>query len=289
MSLTRRALPFLAPLISGCTPARLANALTPSGGYRLEAGLTYQPGPRGGLDVYEPAGASPATPLLVFFYGGGWRSGDREAYRFVAQALTTLGCAVAVPDYRLMPEGPWPAFMEDGAAAVRWLRQGPAAGRPMVLMGHSAGAFIALGLATDPRWLGDAARSRLAAAIGLAGPYDFQPEAPEYLATFARAPGRHARATPLDAGELAGSPPTLLMHGLADDLVSPGQSRVLAARLQSAGCPVREIEYAGLGHIGLVAALAAPLRQLGLAGAPVLADIGAFLRDYGLREPARPA
>ncbi|UFN51125.1 alpha/beta hydrolase [Roseomonas sp. OT10] len=275
MPLPRRLLPLLA-LLPGCSPLSLANALTPRGDVEVRPDLRFGDGPRALLDLYAPAGLGPQAPLLVFFYGGRWRDGSRQDYPFVARPLAELGCLVAVPDYRLFPEVRWPAFAEDGARAVSWLLDGPGAGRPVFLMGHSAGAFIALALATDPRWLGEG-RRRLRGAIGLAGPYDFQPDEPGDVATFAPAPGGRARAAPADPAALSGAPPLLLLHGLADETVSPERSRELAALARAAGVPVRLIEYPGVGHIGIIASLAAPLRGLGLAGAPVLADIRAFL------------
>ncbi|MFT8245907.1 alpha/beta hydrolase [Roseomonas sp. BN140053] len=282
MTLSRRALarlPFLAPLLAGCSPTGLANALTPGSGYALQRSIAFRPGPRGTLDLYTPDGVAPEAPLLVFFFGGGWRNGAKEDFLFAAQALTTLGCVVAVPDYRLFPEVRWPDFVGDGADAVRFLRNGPAAGRPIFLMGHSAGAFTAAALATDPRWLGLEGRNSLRGLIGLAGPYEFQPEEPEHVALFAAQPGGQARVTPPDDAALRGAPPALLLHGLTDDTVAPERSRELAAKLREAGSAVRLIEYPSVGHIGIIAALAAPVRGLGLAGAPVLGDIAAFLRE----------
>jgi acetyl esterase/lipase len=277
MTFSRRALALLAPLLGGCSPARLANALTPSSGYALRDALRYAPGPRGLLDLYEPKDAPATAPLVVFFYGGGWQSGERGDYRFAAEALTSLGYAVAIPDYTLMPGGAWPRFLQDGAAALRWVTDGPGAGRPLVTMGHSAGAFIALALATDPRWLGRARRDALSGAIGLAGPYAFQPEEPEYVATFAAAPGGRAMAAPDADADLARAPPVLLLHGLDDQTVSPERSRELAARLLRVGGRVDRVDYAGVGHVGIIAALAAPLRRVGLAAAPVQQDIARFM------------
>ena len=279
MPLPRRLLPLLA-LLPGCSPLALANALTPRGAVETREGLRFGDGPRDRLDLHAPAGLPPEAPLLVFFYGGGWRSGAREDYPFVARPLAGLGLLVAVPDYRLFPEVRWPGFVEDGARAVRWLLDGPGAGRPVFLMGHSAGAFIALALATDPRWLGPG-RGRLRGAIGLAGPYDFQPDEPDYRAIFAPAPGGRARAAPADAARMAGGPPLLLLHGLDDDTVAPERSRELARLARAAGVPVRLVEYPGVGHVGILAALAAPVRALGLAGAPVLEDLRAFLAAPG--------
>ncbi|MFC0409072.1 alpha/beta hydrolase [Roseomonas elaeocarpi] len=270
-------LPLLAPLLAACSPANLVNALTPRGGYTVTRDLRFREGDRGTLDLYTPDGATDATPVVVFFYGGGWKDGTKGSYRFLAQSLTSLGMVVAIPDYRLYPEVRWPTFLEDAAAATRFLQTGVAANRPMVLMGHSAGAFIVGALATDPRWLGRASRRSLRGAIGLAGPYDFQPEEAEYVAIFRDAPGGRARVLPAEPGDLNGCPPTLLLHGLADDTVSPERSRELARSLRAANIPVTLREYPDVGHIGIIGALAAPVRGLGLAGAPVRDDVAEFL------------
>lgn len=286
LRLSRRALaPLLAlpgaAALAGCSPAALVNALVPSGGFTRRRDIAFGGLPRQRLDLYEPAEPAPGAPLVVFFYGGGFRSGAKADYVFVAEALAGLGCPIAIPDYRLMPEGPWPLFLEDGAAAVSWLRQAPAAaGRRLVLMGHSAGAFIAIALATDPRWLGPGGREALAGAIGLAGPYDFQPDTPLLRAAFAAAPGGRATAAPAGEAALRGAPPLLLLHGLADDTVSPDRSRELAAR---PGAAARLVLYPELGHVGIVGALARPVRALGLAGAPVLEDVAGFLAPLGAR------
>jgi acetyl esterase/lipase len=268
----------------GCSPAGLANALTP-GGYKRIVDLPYGTLPRQRLDLYLPAEAGADAPLVVFFYGGNWRQGSRENYPFLAQALTSRGMAVAVPDYRLYPEARWPDFLEDGALAVAWLRgeRGRAAGAPQeacFAMGHSAGAYTAAALAYDPRWL-DAVgtpggRNALAGCIALAGPFDWTPQDEPLATIFAPAPGGRLDAAPSDAA-LAGAPPALLLHGEADRTVGPFHSVRLAERLRAAGGAPELRVYPGLGHIGIVAAFAAPLRALGLERAPVLEDLAAFV------------
>ncbi|MBD0275857.1 MAG: alpha/beta hydrolase, partial [Acetobacteraceae bacterium] len=124
---------LLPAALSGCNAAGLANALTPGGGYRRVADLPYGRLPRQRLDLYLPAEAgAEAPPLVVFIHGGNWRTGSRKDYPFLAQALTSRGMAVAVPDCRLYPEARWPDFLEDNALAVAWLlgEQGRAAGAP---------------------------------------------------------------------------------------------------------------------------------------------------------------
>jgi acetyl esterase/lipase len=284
--LARRLLLLAPSLLGGCSPARLVSALAPGGGYALRRDLAYGAGPRQRLDLYLPRGE--ARALVVFLYGGGWQGGSRAEYGFVAQALTGLGCATALPDYRLYPEVRWPGFLEDAALAATWLR-GPTAreaglaGAPLLLAGHSAGAFNAMALALDPRWLEAAGlpggRAGLAGAIGLAGPYAFRPRNPPYPAIFAAAPQGYARAAPEDPALLRGAPPLLLLHGEADRTAEPDQSRRLAERVGQAGGTVTLRLYPGVGHTGIIAALAAPLRALGLASAPVRDDIAGFLAE----------
>ena len=272
--------------LPGCDAAGLANALTPRGGHRRVVDLAFGPLPRQKLDLYLPAVAGPeAPPLLVFIHGGNWRMGSRKDYPFLAQALASRGMAVAVPDYRLYPEARWPDFLEDNARAVAWLRgeQGRAAGAPQgpcFAMGHSAGAYNAAALALDPRWL-DASglpggRNALAGVIALAGPFDWVPRDEPLATIFAPAPGGRLDAAPSDAA-LVGAPPALLLHGEADRTVGPFHSVRLAERLCAAGGAPELRLYPGVGHIGIVAAFAAPLRALGLARAPALEDVAAFV------------
>ncbi|MBP0446781.1 alpha/beta hydrolase [Roseomonas sp. SSH11] len=274
--ISRRLLIAAALPAAACSPLDIANGLTPGGGISLAEGLPYGAGERARYDLYTPPGAAAEAPLIVFFYGGGWRSGDRGDYGFVARSLASLGVLVAVPDYRLFPGTRWPGFVTDGAAAVRAIRAGPGAGRPVFLMGHSAGAFIALALALDPAWLG-AERRELSGSIGLAGPYAFGPE-DDPNGIFAQAPGGHAHAAPEDPAAMRGAAPLLLLQGEADETVRPVQAPRLAALARNEGVKVSTRLYPGLGHIGIIAAVARPLRVLGLEGAPVLDDVGRWIR-----------
>jgi hypothetical protein len=135
---------------SACSPLLVFNAVMPKdGGVRVAArDIPYGADHRQQLDVYVPSGPTAGPrPIIVFFYGGSWNSGVKNGYGFVGRALAARGFVVAIPDYRLVPQVRFPAFLEDGAAAVRWMR-GHAAqygGDPdrVVLAGHSAGAYNA--------------------------------------------------------------------------------------------------------------------------------------------------
>jgi acetyl esterase/lipase len=310
MPVARLPLPDLRPLIAAATPSPigLANALTPRRRSERREGLAYGGDARHRLDLYLPAvgarrprrpGAEPAPlPLLVFLYGGAWQEGDRGDYAFIARVLAARGMAVAVPDYRLWPAARWPGFVEDAAVAITWLRSeaGRAAGAPdgpLFVMGHSAGGFIAAALALDPAWLEAAGlpggRQAIAGCIPLAAPFEWTPREEPLAAIFAAARGGAIRAAPDAAEGLLGTPPMLLLHGVDDHIVSPVQSAHMATRLRFAARPVRLKVYPGIGHIGVLAAMAAPMRALGLARAPVLRDVMAFIARGGTLAPEPPA
>ena len=281
-------------IAGGCSPVRLFNAAMPkdAGSFRAISGAQFMSGERGKLDLYvprprPPAGADPGVPIIVFFYGGSWSSGARQGYGFVGRALAARGFMVAIPDYRLFPQVRYPAFLEDDAAAVRWVRAHARAygGDPdrIIIAGHSAGAYNAAMLAIDPRWLG-ADRGAVKGLIGLAGPYDFLPFDGKTVADTFGAVRDPAETQPV-CHVAPGDPPAFLASGDKDTMVLPRNSDALAARLRKAGTMVERRSYPGLGHVGLVVALAQPFR--GKAG--VLNDIAQFARRVtGADLPPKP-
>ena len=264
-------------MIGACSPLKTFDALVPKDGEgrRVATGLAYGGDARQTLDIYAPrSGGAGPKPVIVFFYGGSWNSGTRSGYAFVGRALAAQGFVVVIPDYRLVPDVRYPAFVEDGAAAVRWAEAhiGSFGGDPrrIVLMGHSAGAYIAAMLAVDDRWLG-ADRSAVRGLVGLAGPYDFAPfDVDVSRAAFGAWP-RPEETQPVHwAG--AGDPPAVLLVGGEDRTVLPRNSEALANRLRAGGVPVTLRTYPKLGHVGLILSVARPFR----GRAPVITDVAAF-------------
>ena len=276
--LSTASLLLLAVCLCACWPGDVLNALTPGDGYRLSAGLHYGEAERQALDVYRPERerTTPA-PIVVFFYGGYWNSGDRADYRFVGQLLAANGFVVVIPDYRLYPAVRYPAFLEDGAAALRWTQDRIAAfgGDPkrITLMGHSAGAYNAMMLGLDRR-LGAAAgfdAANLCGIVGLAGPYDFAFDTDLLRGVFGAAKDP-AEAVPISyAGNHA--PPVLLVTGDADDTVDPKNSLRLERRLAAAGNPVRRRDYPGLDHIDVLLQFS----SFWTTENPVRSEVGDFL------------
>lgn len=252
-------------LAAGCSPLGVLNALSPSGHYASETSEAYGSESRQQLDVYRPLAAAPDAPVLIFFYGNGWREAARADFEFVAATLTDAGYIVIIPDYRGHPEAQFPSFVEDGAAAVAWAGrhiEGVQDGRrPLYVAGHSAGAHIAALLAFDPRYLADFDDPpEITGFIGLSGPYDFLPLEEGYLLdVFPEA--LRERSQPIRFVS-ADAPPTLLIHGADDKRVLAGNSVHLLQALRSHEVPATLEIYPGTGHARVVAALATPLAFL---------------------------
>ena len=251
--------------LAGCQAQKVLNAMTPTSTYEGSTNLVYDAERGLKLDVYTPDGAI-ASPVVVFFYGGRWQQGDKSLYRFVGQALSSRGFVAVLPDLRKFPQAAFPEFVEDGAQAVRWVREQVRhyGGDPsrVFVMGHSSGAHVAALLAMDRRYLNAVGSPPPLGFIGLAGPYDFLPlRDPDLQQIFAPA------STPEQTQQIRyvtrEAPPMLLIHGEDDETVDIANSQRLAAAARDAGAAVELVEYPKMDHARVIGALAAPLRLLG--------------------------
>ncbi len=282
-SMDRRTLLSLAalPALGSCTAIRAFDTLAPRdrGVLRLVHNAAFGADPRQRLDLYAPLGAVAPLPILIFIYGGSWRSGAKRDYNFMGAALAAQGFLTAIPDYRLAPEVRFPSFLQDCAAAVRWVQDNAAqyGGDPnrIVLAGHSAGAYNAIMLALDSDYLTQAGvqMARVRGAVGLAGPYDFLPfDVPATQDAFGQAADPQ-RTQPVHFAR-ADAPPLLLLWGDADTTVGPRNIESLARAVRAAGGVVEAKTYEGIDHAEILLALSRPFRDR----APVLADLTGFAR-----------
>ncbi len=263
----------------GCSKFDTLNALVPRGSAHRTLDIAYGDSPRQRLDVYTPRDVPPGAPVVVFFYGGDWYTGSKHDYRFVAQALTSRGFVVVLPDYRLHPEVVFPTFIEDGAAAARWTSDNISqhGGDPnrICLMGHSAGAYLAAMLTLDEHYLRSVGlgRDAICATAALSGPYDFVPT-DIYRPVFGMSDQRPERPNAMSALPFvdAAAPPMLLIQGQRDKTVDPANTDRLEKKMREVGARLSVIRYPRRAHADVAVALAYPFRWL----APVLDDVQTF-------------
>ena len=222
--------------------------------------IVYATGDSHTLDIYQPVSRAPGNPVVVFFYGGAWQHGSKEDVKFVAEPLAARGITVVVPDYRLAPKVAFPAFIDDGAEAVAWTSSHIAnyGGNPanLFVMGHSAGAYIAVMLAVNPAYLAkvDMKPAQLSGAIGLAGPYNFLPITwPDLKPIFEIVPDLN-QTQPITFVD-GKNPPLFLAAGKDDTTVDPMKNTdALYHKVLSDKGLAEEKLYPDIGHIGIITA-----------------------------------
>lgn len=277
------ALLLASAVLPSCSAVDALNATISTSGVAITHDIAYRPGAKGGLDIYRPTGIATTTglPLVVFIYGGSWQSGSKDQYPFVAAPLARAGMVVAVPNYRLYPEIQYPTFIEDCAQAVAFARahatEWGADPARVFVVGHSAGGYNALMLATDPKYLAAQGMKPgdLAGVVALAGPADFLPIKEDDIKLVFGAAFTSPDTQPINHVD-GRNPPILLLHGDADDTVYVRNSTALDKKIKVAGGPVELKIYPGIGHIGIITSFA-PLFQ---SKSPALADTVAFITHH---------
>jgi acetyl esterase len=221
------------------------------------------------IRAYRPldAAAEERLPALVYLHGGGWVIGDLDTHDVLCRQLANgARCAVFSVEYRLAPEDPFPAAVEDAIAATRWVAQhagslGIDAGR-VAVGGDSAGGNLAAVVALAAR---DAGGPALCHQLLIYPATDQRCEFPSharnaegYLLTrqgieYFR--GRYLsrsgdwldwRASPLLAPRLAGLPPAFVLTAGFDPLLDEG--RAYAERLAQEDVEVAYLEYPDMVH-----------------------------------------
>ncbi|WP_225206350.1 alpha/beta hydrolase [Novosphingobium huizhouense] len=224
------------------------------------------PGPAGDirLRLYDKRETREASPVVVFYHGGGFVIGDLESHHSLCTAIADeLDLPVVAVDYRLAPEHPFPAAPDDCEAATRWIAGSPAElGRTvtgLVTTGDSAGGNLTIvvsqALAADPAAVPVLVQAPLyPVADDNLDDWSYHAFAEGFLLTrdtmiwfgncYAAEPG-HPRSAPIK-GDLANTPPTVLVTAGLDPLRDGG--RAYGAALIQAGVDVSYLELKGTIH-----------------------------------------
>jgi monoterpene epsilon-lactone hydrolase len=275
---------------STANPPRLALTIPP--GYKIDSVRSDQGLEFDRVDLVEARAAAPSS-IVLYLHGGGYIFGSTKTHR---QALIAMAKAFQAPvyglDYRLAPEHPFPAAVEDAALAYQWLLERHP-NTAIVLAGDSAGAGLAIATAMGARDRG----LRQAKAIVGFSPYSdlavtgnsvesnakscamFTPRGIREAASIylAGADARDPRASPL-YGDFSGLPPMLLFASrheiLRDDTLR------LADRASAAGVEVELIVRDRLPHVWPVFVSLLPEAR------DAFAAVATFARRVGLRSAA---
>lgn len=257
-------------LTASCTDMAFyaANATVDYDAMQIQKDIVYNDDHQLTLDVYAPQ-TSESKAVIVFLFGGGWHSGDKVNYAFVAERFVKHGYTVIIPNYRLYPEVTYPVFVEDSAHAAQWVHANY--NEPIFLMGHSAGAYNAAMIAVNDAY---ASNIEFAGLIGISGPYNFTPSGKKYRNIFSNLDDFSVIYVNRYLDGYA--PPSLLLHGRDDSTVSMVNTRQLAQGLRRADIPVIDRYYDNMGHYKIMAALTNTFHE----SYEVENDILAFLERY---------
>jgi triacylglycerol lipase len=207
-------------------------------------------------DLYLPIGQGP-FPGVLMVHGGAWMAGNKNHSAWHARQLAERGFAVMAINYRLAPQHPFPAQLEDCRAALRWMvRQGAQQTHPWDVQrlgayGYSAGGHLVclLGMVQA------AEAVTLRAVVAGGAPCDFSEVPPnsQRLAywlggTREQRPAVYREASPTSYVS-ADAPPVFFFHGQEDRLVPLTSPRRLHTLLQHNGVPTQMHVVTGAGHL----------------------------------------
>jgi acetyl esterase len=245
----------------------LANPSAPAIGRTEHAEATGPAGPIP-LRIYTPvAGAGTALPAIVYFHGGGFVLGDLDSADALCRTLANeSGCRLISVDYRLAPEHPFPAAVDDSFAALSWVEANASSigvdPNRIAVAGDSAGGNLAAVTALLAR---EKASPHVAFQVLIYPTTSFRHDAPSVLAFGSGymlnqatiewfvshyvpkdADRGDIRLSPLAASELKGLPPAYVVTAGFDPLHDEGAA--YAEKLKAAGVAVTHVDYPTMIH-----------------------------------------
>jgi acetyl esterase/lipase len=243
------------------------------------------------LDLYAPPGASNA-PVVIFYYGGGWRSGNKDLFEHLGRAFAVRGYVAVIVNYRLTPHVKSPAHAHDCAAAAAWVNSHVCKyggdSETIFLIGHSAGAHLAALLGVDNHFLDSHGfdPAALRGVIAISGVYNLEEHIDTTVFTsaehvqdaFGDLPEELQKASPLWYVR-EGLPPFLVIVAEDDPEGLRSQAREFADALRGAGTDVVYISLKRRDHFSII-------RRFGSGTDTTIRAINEFLRHVLKREVA---
>lgn len=247
----------LLPLVPHSAPAAGKKDYVPEypSDLKVEADVVFLPGDRKEkLDIYHPVGVPEGqlAPAVIYFHGGGFNDGDKARTREISicSDLARAGFLAVSANYklrRMQGQVTWPRNIHDCKLAVQWVRAnasklGIDPDRIGVMGGSAGGTIAALLGYTQPEDGLEApdgnpqVPTHVACVVDFYGPMDLLSyrDMKMFAQTREEAPELYRQASPVTYID-AGDPPTLIVHGTADDTVKVEQSELLATKLKEAG------------------------------------------------------
>ena len=247
------------------------------------------PGPAGtlALRAYTPiAAGGPTLPAIVYFHGGGFVMGDLDTHDALCRTLANeSGCRVFSVDYRLAPEFPFPAAIDDGFAALKWVEENASAlaidPYDIAVAGDSAGGNIAAVMCllakanrNSPRiafqvlFYPSIALTREFVTRPFGRGYRLDDRAIQWFYSHYMQPGADPldeRLSPIEAKDASGLPPAYILTAGFDPLRDEAIS--YAAKLKQAGVSVNHVDYPTMIHGFLTMQTWIPLAAQAIAAA----------------------
>jgi acetyl esterase/lipase len=221
--------------------------------YTLVEDVAYGDDASQKLDVYLPKGLSDKSPVVIFYHGGFWTSGDKKAGQGFAETLVANGIIAVSANYRLYPnpENTLPYFMADAARVAKWVKDNidliNGDTNSVYLSGFSAGAYIAAMLSINEDYfktLGLTFKD-FAGTIASAGTYNFYPIPSEpYITIFKD----NEWASELNRLARGNNQPILFLASKSDEVVAIGNAESLVNQITALGGPAQLVSFDTLKH-----------------------------------------
>lgn len=235
--------------LTACSGTSILNTFTPSDSFTKRQDVSFGDHERLKLDVYTAKDGFDSAPIIVFVHGGGWNSGSKNDYKFLADSFTQEGFNVVIPNYRLHPKTKFPGPVTDTAKAIAWVKNAYP-DNPVVLIGHSAGGYNVLMSTLAPQYLKaesvDVCQT-VSGVISLAGPTGIVPLKKEpYITIF---PDRFTKNDAPLNNVSHPAPAYFLINGEDDKTVYPKNAQKLGEKITARGGQVEVKIYPDMDHI----------------------------------------